>query len=84
MGICCILAIPPADIGSNIIKWLKASAYALGHKITLPDGNDLIQIGALWFLWGMFLSIIIFRLIVTANRFFQIALQQYIEITDLP
>ena len=72
----CVLSIPFAllrqdSVWSELTKWVKASIWGMGHTITYSNGITISQIGALWFLWAMFLSLIIVRLIVKSNNILQ-------------
>ena len=78
-GVVCILSIPLAilkqtSIKTDVIHWTVASLYGLGHDIILDDGVTIPLIGAIWFLWAMFFSLLITRWIITItkNKFIQI------------
>ena len=69
----CVLSIPLAkareySIKAELIKWIIASLYGLGHNVVMPNGIEIPQIGAIWFLWAMFFSVIIVRLVIIAGK----------------
>ena len=75
--IICLLSIPLSLLRGNSViseleRWTVASLYGLGHDTTFSNGIHIPQIGAIWFLWGLFFAIIIVRLIIMADKMIQI------------
>ncbi|SKB77404.1 Fucose 4-O-acetylase [Lachnospiraceae bacterium] len=56
------------SIKDELIKWIIAALYGMGHDVLLPNGVTIPQIGAIWFLWAMFFSVILVRVMVGLNE----------------